>query len=759
LTRRTPRSFSVLSTSIVDMRKTFTSGLALLLAALLLAGCGPSRETATVATVTETAPSTETEAPEPEPVTVVPAGFDTVTAQRFDRGKMWTFENAPVDYFEEEYGFRPDETWFRKARLGALRIPGCSASFVSPHGLVMTNHHCGRESVSQVSQESEALLDNGFYAESLEEERKVPDFYVEQLVEIEDVTEKVNRRLQADNDTRGRNRERQIQQMQEEMTQEAKRRNEDLSVELVALYSGARYSAYTYERFDDVRLVMAPELSLGFFGGAPDNFTYPRYTLDVTFFRAYNDDGEPMTPKQHFSWDEDGSSEGDPVFVVGNPGSTSRLSTVSQLKFTRDHSLPGQLDVLVTRAKILKPYIEAHPEKAEEFGLRNTFFSIDNSVKNYRGQLRGLRDPYLIARRAKAEQALQDSIMAVDSLRSRYGNVLEEIEQLQRSKRVAAEKNNAFAAFSATSIGSRVLTRAVYGYFYDTLKRRGAASDRLEDIREDAMNIKDWPAEVEAPFIAARLREIRSAFGPNDPTVRKIMSNRTPDQIADSLVQTSALMDSTKYAQMLDKSFLSSDDPAVELIDAIAPLFFTTNQQMSDFNATEETLNGRLARARFAVVGTEIPPDATFTLRLADGRVAGYEYNGTRAGAFTNYYGLYDHYYSYGNRNWTLPKRWVDRPDDLDLETPLNLVSTNDITGGNSGSPLLNKDLEVVGLIFDSNIEALPNEFLYTTAKARAVSVDARGIVEALRDIYGADRIVTELLDGRLAESDAQAAR
>jgi len=744
---------------MVDMRKTFTSGLALLLAALLLAGCGPSRETATVATVTETAPSTETEAPEPEPVTVVPAGFDTVTAQRFDRGKMWTFENAPVDYFEEEYGFRPDETWFRKARLGALRIPGCSASFVSPHGLVMTNHHCGRESVSQVSQESEALLDNGFYAESLEEERKVPDFYVEQLVEIEDVTEKVNRRLQADNDTRGRNRERQIQQMQEEMTQEAKRRNEDLSVELVALYSGARYSAYTYERFDDVRLVMAPELSLGFFGGAPDNFTYPRYTLDVTFFRAYNDDGEPMTPKQHFSWDEDGSSEGDPVFVVGNPGSTSRLSTVSQLKFTRDHSLPGQLDVLVTRAKILKPYIEAHPEKAEEFGLRNTFFSIDNSVKNYRGQLRGLRDPYLIARRAKAEQALQDSIMAVDSLRSRYGNVLEEIEQLQRSKRVAAEKNNAFAAFSATSLGSRVLTRAVYGYFYDTLKRRGAASDRLEDIREDAMNIKDWPAEVEAPFIAARLREIRSAFGPNDPTVRKIMSNRTPDQIADSLVQTSALMDSTKYAQMLDKSFLSSDDPAVELIDAIAPLFFTTNQQMSDFNATEETLNGRLARARFAVVGTEIPPDATFTLRLADGRVAGYEYNGTRAGAFTNYYGLYDHYYSYGNRNWTLPKRWVDRPDDLDLETPLNLVSTNDITGGNSGSPLLNKDLEVVGLIFDSNIEALPNEFLYTTAKARAVSVDARGIVEALRDIYGADRIVTELLDGRLAESDAQAAR
>ncbi|PEN15187.1 hypothetical protein CRI94_02575 [Longibacter salinarum] len=740
------------------MRRFFFSGIALLLAATLIVGCSPSRETATVATVTEEAPSTETPPPEPEPVTVIPTGFDTVKAQRFDRGKMWTFESAPVDYFENEYDFRPDEAWFRKARLGALRIPGCSASFVSAHGLVMTNHHCGRESVSQVSKEGEGLLDDGFYASSLSDERKVPDFYVEQLVEIEDVTEKVNRRLQADNDTRGRNRDQQIQQMQEEMTQAAKRRNEDLSVEIVSLYSGARYSAYTYERFEDVRLVMAPELSLGFFGGAPDNFTYPRYTLDVTFFRVYNDNGEPLTPKQHFSWDVDGSNEGDPVFVVGNPGSTSRLSTVSQLKFTRDHSLPGQLDVLATRAKILEPYIEANPEKADEYGLRNTYFSIDNSVKNYRGQLRGLRDPYLIARRAKAEKALQDSIMAVDSLQTKYGDVLEEIEQLQRSKRVAAEKNNAFAAFSATSIGSRILTRAVYGYFYDTLKRRGAAADRLEGIREDALEIQDWPVEVEQPFIEARLREIRSAFGANDPTVRKIMADRTPEDIAESLVQNSALMDSAKYVQILDKSFLSSDDPAVELIDAIAPLFFTINQQMSDFNASEETLNGRLARARFAVVGRDIPPDATFTLRIADGRVASYEYNGTRAHAYTNFYGLYDHYYSYGDRNWSLPERWVNRPEDLDLETPLNLVSTNDITGGNSGSPLLNKDLEVVGLVFDSNIEALPNEFLYTTEKARAISVDARGILEALRDIYEADRIVTELVEGRLDTPNSQAA-
>lgn len=737
------------------MRRIVSLPTAILLLALAVAGCAPPKETATVATVTETAPSTEMEAPEPEPVTIVPAGYDTVMAQRFDRGKMWTFENAPVDYFQSEYGFTPDDAWFRKARLGALRIPNCSASFVSPHGLVMTNHHCGRESISKVSKDGESLLDNGFYAESLDEERTVPDFYVEQLVEIEDVTNQVRNRIREGGDTRGRNRDQAIEQMQEEMTAAAQRKNEDLSVEIAALYSGARYSAYTYQKFSDVRLVMAPELNLGFFGGAPDNFTYPRYTLDVTFFRVYGDDGEPITPAQHFSWDLDGSETGDAVFVVGNPGSTSRLSTVSQLEFARDYTLPGQLDILETRANILKPYIEQNPEKAEEYDLRNTYFSIDNSVKNFRGQLRGLRDPYLIARRAKAEQALQDSIMAVDSLRGAYGNVLREIEQLQRSKRVAAEKNTAFAAFSATSLGSRVLTRAVYGYFFDTLKRRGAGSDRLESIREDAMTIKDWPAEVEEAFIAARLREIRDAFGANDPTVRSLMSNRTPEEIASSLVETSALMDSTKYAEMLDASFLSSKDPAVPLIQAIAPLFFTTTQQMSDFNATEETLNGRLARTRFAVVGTQIPPDATFTLRIADGRVKGYNYNGTRAHAFTNFYGLYDHYYSYGNANWNLPERWVNRPEEFDLDTPLNLVTTNDITGGNSGSPLLNQDLEVVGLIFDSNIEALPNEFLYTTEKARAISVDARGILEAIRDVYEADRIVEELVQGELVESDA----
>ena len=728
---------------------------AAVLLATLIVGCGVSRETATVISEVERTASTETTQVEQQPVASVPSPYDTVTAQRFDRGKMWTFENPPIDYFEEAYGFRPDETWFRKARLGALRISGCSASFVSPHGLVMTNHHCGRESITKVSREGENLLDEGFYAASLDEERKVEDYYVEQLVEIEDVTKRVNRRVREGGDTRTAGRDRVVQQMQEEMTASAKNKDDRLKVEVVSLYSGARYSAYTYRRYEDVRLVMAPELQLGFFGGAPDNFTYPRHTLDVTFFRVYGEDGEPITPSQHFSWSLDGSSEGEAVFVVGNPGSTSRLNTVSQLKYTRDHDLPKQLDFLRRRAEILTDYVRENPEEADENGLRNTYFSVDNSIKSLDGQLRGLRDPYLVARRAKAEQALQDSVEAVDSLRARYADVLEEVAQLQRSKQTMAEKTAAFAAFSSTQLGSRVLTRAVYGYFYDTLKRRGAAGDRLEEIKDDALSINDWPEEVERAMIVARLDEIRDAFGTADPTMQRLFRDRTPGSIADSLVENSALMDSTKYAEMLDESFLDSQDPAVGLINAIAPLFFNTNRQMSDFTSTEERLNGRLSRARFAVFGTNIPPDATFTLRLADGVVKSYPYNGTTAAAYTNFYGLYDHYYSYGSDAWSLPEQWVNQPEDLNLDTPLNLVTTNDITGGNSGSPLLNKDLEVVGLMFDSNIEALPNEFLYTQKVARAIAVDARGILEALEDVYGARRIVTELSEGRLVESES----
>ena len=728
--------------------------------AALVAGCGTSSETVTVTQRPEPIPSTEdaTE-PAPEPVVSMPAGYDTVQAKRFDQGKMWTFDNPPKEYLEEAYAFSPDSTWFRRARLGALRFgSNCSASFVSPHGLVMTNHHCGRESISKVSRPDEDLLDNGFYAPEIERERKVPELYVEQLVKIEDVTQRVyGERNRPVNDMSAQNRQQRVSQLQDQMTEQAKQRNEHLRVEIVSLYSGSQYSAYTYRRYEDVRLVMAPALRLGFFGGTPDNFTYPRFALDVSFFRVYGDDGSPLRTTDYFQWNTEGISEGEAVFVVGNPGSTNRLSTVSQLKFARTYELPQQLDALQARADLLDQYIAAHPDSAQKYELRNLYFSIQNSIKSTRGQVRGLNDPYLIARRAASEKKLAEAITSTDSLRSEYGNLFSRIQQLQQTKRVTARRAEAFTFFTSSQLGSRILTRGVYGYFSDLLRRRGAPQSRLEEIKEQALSVENWPPEIEKEFIALRLRTVRNVLGAEDPTVRKIMGERTPEQIAERLVANSALMDSTSYAALLDNGYLNSKDASVPVVQALAPLFLSLNQQRQDYRSTEDNLNARLAQVRFDVLGTRVPPDATFTLRLADGVVKGYEYNGTRASPFTNFYGLYDHHYSYQIEPWTLPDRWLSPPDEFDLETPLNLVSTNDITGGNSGSPLLNKDLEVVGLIFDSNIEALPNEYLYTDKAARAISVDARGIMEVLDDFYGADRIAIELRSGELLTTEEQA--
>jgi hypothetical protein len=732
---------------------------AITVALFLTSGCGASRETVTVTERPDPIPSTEGEAVEVETPKIVdiPAGYDTVRAQRFDQGKMWTFDDPPVDYFREAYGVQARDRWFKKARLGALRFGnGCSASFVSPNGLVMTNHHCGREYITAVSQPGENLLDDGFYAETTEEERKAEDLHVDQLIRIEDVTDTVYDGLSEGGDTGAQARRQRVNQLEEQWTEEAKRKNERLRVEVVPLYSGAKYSKYTYRRYEDVRLVMAPELRMGFFGGAPDNFTYPRYSYDVAFFRVF-DDGEPLASDTYFEWDTDGAEPGDAVFVVGNPGSTSRLSTVSQLKFQRDHQLPNRLAALRTRAQILESYIAAHPQKADEFDIRNTYFSLENSVKNLNGQLHGLRDPYLIARRAQSELALYDSIRATDSLQAQYGSVIDKIKQNQQTKRVMADKNDAFVGFASTTVGSRILTRGVYAYFYDFLRTRGASPDRVESIRSDALEVKDWPKPVEKQFIVARLTELRDAFGPNHPAVQKVLQDRAPSIVADSLVQNSALVDSSRYADLLDKGYLNSNDASVPVVNALAPLYRQTNQQMQGYVDTGENLNARLNRARFAVYGSTVPPDATFTLRIADGRVKSYAYNGTQAPAFTNFYGLYDHYYSYGSDAWSLPQKWLSPPADFDLETPFNLVTTNDISGGNSGSPLLNRDLEIVGLIFDSNIEALPNEYLYTNRRARAISVDARGILEALRDLYGADRIAQELTTGELVETEEEA--
>jgi len=336
---------------------------------------------------------------------------DATRAGRFDMGKMWTFENAPMDYFTDTYGFQADQAWFDGARLAALRIPGCSAAFVSPNGLVVTNHHCARSAVGRVTREGETLLDDGFYATSLDEERPIPNYYVDQLVAVEDVSDELLQALDQAPTDAGREEARQevISRIQARISPRHSGGEGTIRVEVTALYNGGRYSAYTYRRFTDVRMVAAAELQLGFFGGDPDNFTYPRYALDFAFLRVYGSDGQPLETEHFFTWSQDGVEEGDVVFVIGNPGPTNRLNTVTQLEFQRDVSVAAQKSFLGSRLAIMKEFYEAHPDEGEAMGLRDQMFGLSNSLKANSGRLNALRDPVIMARKADGERLFQAS--------------------------------------------------------------------------------------------------------------------------------------------------------------------------------------------------------------------------------------------------------------------------------------------------------------------------------------------------------------
>jgi hypothetical protein len=750
--------------------------LVLALVAVLGAGCTGSGQTAVVTDRPAEGPSTE-DAPAPETSVErqagAPAMVDTATVGRFDQGRLWTFENPPLDYFEKAYGFRPDAGWLRQARLGALRFADyCSASFVSPRGLILTNHHCARKSVADVSREGETLIRDGFYAERRSAERRVKDLYVEQVVEVRDVTDSLRALVAGapveDNDIEAiaKARRRQVAQFEERLTRRAERQDTTLRVRVVPLYDGARYSAYTVKRYHDVRLVMAPERDLGYYGGAADNFTYPRYTLDVAFFRAYTPEGEVVQDNVYFPFSRTGVSEGDLVFAVGSPGTTRRLSTAGELAYQRDAALPQRLETLRTRVPLLKTFIENHPDAAEEYGLENTLFSLQNALKATRGELEGLRDPYLLARRRAAQQAVLDSMAGRDSLQRRYREALRKTEQVQSAKRSATRQAGAFTGFLNPRLGSHLLARAFYGYYYATLQRRpDVPADELERIRRQGLQVENQPPGLEQKYITARLRRLRDELGASDPTVQRALDGQSPRTVAERLVSKSALLDSTGFAKVLEVGYLGSGDPSVNVIRPLASLFLQVNRQQRDFTLSEEALAARRALARLALPGaaSRLAPDATATLRLSDGRVKGYEYNGTRAPPHTTFYGLYDHYASYRlapepNEAWDLPERWKTPPEAFQRATPLNLVSTNDIAGGNSGSPLLNRDLEVAGVVFDSNIQAFSNTFLYRKRAARAISVDARAILEALEDIYEAERLVGEITGSMPAPAEAEAA-
>jgi hypothetical protein len=665
---------------------------------------------------------------------------EELEAGRFDNGKMWTFEYPPLEYFAETYGFAPDSAWFRNARLGSLRLPNCTASFVSPAGLVLTNHHCARESVSQVSQEGETLLDDGFYAPTLGDERSVGDLYVDQLLMIVDVTGEVDAAPDADRDSV-------TEQIGERIAAEYSGAD-SIVVEIISLWNGAKTSAYVFKRFTDIRLVLAPELMMGQFGGDPDNFTYPRYQLDMSFFRIYEDDA-PYEPDFYFPWSLESVAEGDAVFMIGNPGSTSRLQTVAELEFRRAVSDKATLDFITSRADVLQSFVNDFPEEAEELDLRNEVFSLQNSQKAFGGILNGLHDPVIMARRQDNETRFQAAIESDAALSASYGGLIDQLAEIQDQKLQYASELGAFLALGNEDYDAAIINRGILAFQFVNMQTGGAPAEALAELKSNLRAVGQQPLELQRRLLAARLEEIEHYFGENSEVARQILAGRTAEAAARAILEQSVLTDSAGAISAMEGGTLTGMDPAIQLIVAIVPRIGPFQGSFARLTEEEESLSRQLGRARFEVYGTTDPPDATFSLRIADGLVLPYEYNGTVAPIRTTYWGLYDHFYSYGaDSDWDLPERWKTPPAEFDLSTPLNFVSTADIIGGNSGSPVINTDLELVGVVFDGNIESLPGDYIYLPEANRAVTVDAMGILEALEHIYRAERLVSELREG-----------
>lgn len=670
--------------------------------------------------------------------------LDTVRAGRFDNGRMFTLDDPPREYFRETYGFLPDDAWYQRAQLGALRFADyCSASFVSATGLILTNHHCARESVTQVSgEDGKDYNEDGFYAQNRGQERKVDELFVEQLIAIDDVTQRVtSAAASAESDeARQQARAAAIGAVEEEM---GTARGEGFRVQVIALYSGGQYKAYTFRRYDDIRLVFAPETKLGYFGGDPDNFTYPRYSLDFSIFRAYGPNNRPLAIETFFPFNPNGTEAGDLVFVIGNPGSTSRAQTVAQLEYRRDVAEPAVLGFLSSREKVFGDWIGANPDDPRTPELEDTWFSLGNGRKAYTGRVAGLRDPYIIARRRAYERTVQDAFAGDPAVQAEYGGVIDLIASNRKRAMESADMARAFVALGpASPYNGTAITRA-----FGAVLGGGA-------LNEEAMlSVEDQPLEIQIGLYAARLRDLQENFGSDAEIVRTLVGGQSPEAAARAAIMGSMFSSEEKVRAAVAAGTDPSDDPAVLAVQAMLPMLQAFSGVQQALNPELGELSAKLARGRFEVYGTSVPPDATFSLRISDGVVRGYDYNGTVAPPYTTIYGMFDRYYGHcvatgtgDDCDWDLPKRWLDSVKDLKLETPYNFSSTNDIIGGNSGSPVLDRDLKVIGIAFDGNIDGLPGDYIFIDTKNRTVSLDVRTMIESLDEVYEMDWLVRELV-------------
>ena len=665
-----------------------------------------------------------------------------------ETGTMWTFDAPPLDYWAQRYDFHPAAGWLDHVRLSAARIPGCSASFVSPDGLVLTNHHCARGCIDAVTKPGEDLLANGFTAATRGEERSCPGMVLDQLQAITDVTDSVNAAVPANTPAT------RAAELRNTAIDGLERRCDatapDAHCQVVTMYRGGQYKLYRFRRFSDLRLAFAVEAQTAFFGGDPDNFTYPRYDLDVSMVRAYVDSQPAHTPYLH--WSTRGAAEGDLVFVVGNPGSTGRLNTLAQLEYLRDVQYPASLALLADEIRVYEGLAAADSSRAS--ALRNTLFGLQNSQKAIRGYQSGLLDPQLMTRKRDWEQRFRAKVDADPVLHRLYGDAWDRIATIRRQLAQLAVHGR-YYAFGG--YGSRLLTIA--GLIARLPEQMAKPDSAREAIFQDANRARlerflysPQPVDttVEAALLAAYFGAMQQELPAGDPVLVAALRGRAPAAAAHDMVAATELTSADARRALVQggaAALARSRDPFLALARVIAPLERDVRGQISALVDQESQDDERVARALLAVFGSSVAPDATFSLRISDGTVLRYPMNGTFAPPFTTLYGLYDRSAGFGGQDpWNLTPKWQAARDSLDLATPINGVATSDIIGGNSGSPVVNRDGEIVGLIFDENMEALPNRFLFRERSARSVWVDVRGILEGLRRVYGAGALADELV-------------
>jgi len=671
---------------------------------------------------------------------------------RADEG-MWLYNAFPKDEMKAKYGFAPDQQWLDHVRLSSVRFNnGGSGSFVSADGLTFTNHHVGAVCVQQLSTPGHDYMKLGYYAKTQAEEAKCPDLELNVLVGIEDVTAKVNAGVKG-----GMSAAEAGQAQRSAMSQIEKEcaTTSGLRCDVVTFYSGEVYNLYKYKKYTDVRLVFAPEFDIAFFGGDPDNFTYPRYDLDITFFRVY-ENGKPAHTEHFLRWSKNGVKENDLIFVSGHPGSTGRLRTMSQMEYLRDVDYPSRLENYQRRIALLQKFGGDSEENARI--AKEELFSYQNSFKAINGYLGGLKDQSIMATKQSDEEKLRASFKANPKNQSAK-DPWEEISAAMKAQRdmflplTYVERLRGFNAEMAQY--ARQIVRAAEEKTKPSDQRmREYRDSNLASLEQSLFSSAPIFKALETVTLADSLAQMRDALGADNPTVQKALNGKSPEDAAKELIGGSKLEDPAVRKQLYEggaAAVQGSTDPLIVLMRSIDPEARVVRKQYEDqVDAVERRDGAVIARARFAESGFNQPPDATFTLRLSYGTVKGYTENGQKIPYFTTMEGAYQHASKHDSKPpYELPASWMKAQSSLKGKTPLDYVSTADIIGGNSGSPTVNKQGEVVGIIFDGNIQSLVWNFAFDDKEGRAVHVDSRGILEALGTSYAANPLAKELTDGK----------